>query len=154
APTSAIARRTPPRAANATLGVPDAGLSRGKAARVGLPVASELPAVDEAVSTPALSAIPAQDHDGAGEFGGAQGSPIDLQDCNMRSTTISTRMPGKGRLTYEMLGIASVLGSHESRVPIYQRSYAWEAAEVDDFWDDLKHALDDREPEYFLGTLV
>jgi hypothetical protein len=63
-------------------------------------------------------------------------------------------VPSKGRISYDMLGIASILGGHKFRVPIYQRSYAWEQVAVDDFWDDLKHALDEDEPEYFLGTLV
>lgn len=53
-----------------------------------------------------------------------------------------------------MQGIASVLKAEEYRVPIYQRSYAWPLGAVEDFWRDLKHALDGDEPDYFLGTLV
>jgi hypothetical protein len=63
-------------------------------------------------------------------------------------------MPTRGRIEYEMSGIASILTGHTFQVPIYQRSYAWDKAEVADFWDDLKHAIDSREPDYFLGTLV
>jgi Protein of unknown function DUF262/Protein of unknown function (DUF1524) len=63
-------------------------------------------------------------------------------------------MPMRGRIAYEMTGIASVLKDEKFRVPIYQRSYAWDSAEIDDFWDDLKHAIDSGEPDYFLGTLV
>jgi Protein of unknown function DUF262/Protein of unknown function (DUF1524) len=63
-------------------------------------------------------------------------------------------MPMRGRLEYEMSGIASVLKGRTFQVPIYQRSYAWDKAEVSDFWDDLKHAIDSGEPDYFLGTLV
>jgi hypothetical protein len=53
-----------------------------------------------------------------------------------------------------MNGIASVLKARIFRVPIYQRSYAWEQPQVKDFFDDLKHAIDTSEPDYFLGTLV
>lgn len=70
-------------------------------------------------------------------------------------------MPSRGRIAYDMLGIASLLAQREYRVPIYQRSYAWEAAErgdqtvaVDDYWTDLKDALDGGEPDYFLGSIV
>jgi hypothetical protein len=63
-------------------------------------------------------------------------------------------MPTRGRIDYEMSGIASVLKSRTFRVPIYQRSYAWEHAEIKDFFDDLKHAIEASEPDYFLGTLV
>lgn len=63
-------------------------------------------------------------------------------------------MPAQGRISYDMTGIASLLKNGEFRVPIYQRSFAWDTSEVDDFWSDLKEALDDAEPDYFLGTLV
>jgi len=60
-----------------------------------------------------------------------------------------------------MVGIASLLEQDEYRVPIYQRSYAWEAVErreetvaVEDFWTDLKDALNSGEPDYFLGSVV
>ncbi|MFY9265337.1 MAG: DUF262 domain-containing HNH endonuclease family protein [Solirubrobacterales bacterium] len=63
-------------------------------------------------------------------------------------------MPARGRIDYEMAGITSVVKKGEYRVPIYQRSYAWETSEVDEFWEDIKGALDADEPDYFLGTLV
>jgi uncharacterized protein with ParB-like and HNH nuclease domain len=60
-----------------------------------------------------------------------------------------------------MVGIASLLESREFRVPVYQRSYAWgarnqddQALAVDDFWEDLRTALDNNDPDYFLGSLV
>lgn len=53
-----------------------------------------------------------------------------------------------------MTGIAALLRAETFRVPIYQRSYAWEELEVLDFWEDLKQAIDAKEPDYFLGTLV
>jgi hypothetical protein len=63
-------------------------------------------------------------------------------------------MPSRGRIAYDMTGIASLLAMSGFRVPIYQRSFAWEATEVDEFWDDLMGALDAGEPDYFLGTTV
>jgi hypothetical protein len=63
-------------------------------------------------------------------------------------------MPAKGRITYNMLGLASLLQQDEFTVPIYQRAYAWTADEVDDFWSDIKHALDSKDEDYFLGSLV
>lgn len=63
-------------------------------------------------------------------------------------------MPQKGRITFDMAGIASVLMAEEYRVPIYQRSYAWTDTAVDDFWSDIRKALDGDEEDYFLGTLV
>lgn len=63
-------------------------------------------------------------------------------------------MPEKGRLDYDLIGIADALSRHEYRVPTYQRSYAWADAEILDFWDDLRQSLDAEEPDYFLGTLV
>jgi hypothetical protein len=53
-----------------------------------------------------------------------------------------------------MKGIATVLKDLTFLVPIYQRSYAWTDGAVEDFWEDLKHAIDAGEPDYFLGTLV
>jgi uncharacterized protein with ParB-like and HNH nuclease domain len=63
-------------------------------------------------------------------------------------------VPSAGRLRYDLDGIASVLSSAEYSVPIYQRSYAWKETAVEDFWDDLRQALDAGDPDYFLGTLV
>lgn len=63
-------------------------------------------------------------------------------------------MPQKGRLVYDLIGIADSLSSEEYRVPTYQRSYAWTDSAILDFWDDLRHSLDAKEPDYFLGTLV
>ena len=53
-----------------------------------------------------------------------------------------------------MVGIATALSGDEYRVPIYQRSYAWKETAVEDFWDDLRQAMDAGDPDYFLGTIV
>jgi uncharacterized protein DUF262 len=57
-------------------------------------------------------------------------------------------------IKFELTGIGALLASDLYRVPIYQRSYAWEDIDVEDFWHDLKRALATADPEYFLGTVV
>src|SRR3712207_2209217 len=64
------------------------------------------------------------------------------------------RVPTHGRLDYDMVGLGDALTRNEYRVPVYQRSYAWEEVEIADYWEDLNDALDAGEPDYFLGTLV
>jgi Protein of unknown function DUF262 len=63
-------------------------------------------------------------------------------------------MLARGRIRYDMLGLASLLKQQEFRVPIYQRSYAWGNEEVDDFWSDLQHSLESQDDDYFLDSLV
>lgn len=47
---------------------------------------------------------------------------------------------------------ASLLSSATFEVPIYQREYAWTIEEVEEFWDDLRSAVDN--DSYFLGLLI
>jgi hypothetical protein len=63
-------------------------------------------------------------------------------------------MPTRGRIDYAMVGLAEALAARDYQVPIYQRSYAWDGVEVAEFMSDLKAALNGKEPDYFLGTLV
>jgi hypothetical protein len=39
-------------------------------------------------------------------------------------------------------------------VPVYQRPFAWTEDRVKDFWDDVTNAIDRKDPEYFIGTVV
>ncbi len=50
--------------------------------------------------------------------------------------------------------IAHLLQDRQLAVPIYQRSYSWTREEVDEFWEDVRTALQQPNPEYFLGTIV
>lgn len=63
-------------------------------------------------------------------------------------------MTGSTRITFDLVGIASLLKDRTLGVPIYQRSYSWERAQIDDYWSDLQSAFAKSEPEYFLGTVV
>jgi hypothetical protein len=58
------------------------------------------------------------------------------------------------RIQFGLWGIASGLKDRLLAVPIYQRSYAWKADEIGEFWGDLRGAFSETAPEYFLGTLV
>jgi succinylglutamate desuccinylase len=59
-----------------------------------------------------------------------------------------------GKIDFNLTGIGALLNAELYKVPIYQRSYAWDEADVSDFWDDLSRALTADDPEYFLGTVV
>lgn len=57
----------------------------------------------------------------------------------------------------ESKGILELLDfSNTLKTPAFQRSFAWEGGQVDDFWNDLERALDTPTgPEdYFLGLIV
>ena len=58
------------------------------------------------------------------------------------------------RIQFSLAGIANELKSRLLAVPIYQRSYAWTADELGEFWNDLRAEFSESAPEYFLGTLV
>ncbi|MGR5511875.1 DUF262 domain-containing protein [Vibrio diabolicus] len=40
------------------------------------------------------------------------------------------------------------------KVPVYQRSYAWEPSHVQEFWDDILDSLKDGRDKYFIGPIV
>ncbi|MFD4938303.1 DUF262 domain-containing protein [Streptomyces virginiae] len=64
------------------------------------------------------------------------------------------QVPTHTKIHFDLKGIAEILKSADLRVPIYQRSYCWQAEdEVSDFWADIKSAFEDN-AEYFLGTVV
>lgn len=54
----------------------------------------------------------------------------------------------------DVVGIGRFLKDNFLAVPANQRSYAWEAQHVTDFWDDITYALDKPESDYFLGSIV
>jgi Protein of unknown function DUF262/Protein of unknown function (DUF1524) len=57
----------------------------------------------------------------------------------------------------ERRGILDLLDSKSKlKTPAFQRSFAWGRAQIDDFWTDLKRALDTQTgpADYFLGLIV
>ena len=59
-----------------------------------------------------------------------------------------------GGIQFGLGGVAGQLKERLLAVPIYQRSYAWDEDQVQEFWTDVRGAFSDSHPEYFLGTLV
>jgi hypothetical protein len=59
-------------------------------------------------------------------------------------------------IDFEIIGIASALSRYTLRVPLNQRSYAWEDVHVTRLLEDLSNQLSKAEDErtYFLGTIV
>ena len=57
-------------------------------------------------------------------------------------------------LSFEERGIANALTQRILRVPLNQRSYAWDEDAVQTLLDDLHRAFDSGEKIYFLGTIV
>ena len=51
-------------------------------------------------------------------------------------------------------GIGKGLADGNLGVPTYQRSYAWQEQNVRELLQDLATAIKEKEPEYFLGTIV
>jgi hypothetical protein len=54
----------------------------------------------------------------------------------------------------ELEGIGHILRDRRLDVPPYQRGYAWEREQVEDFWWDLRAAFGAAASQYFLGTVV
>lgn len=63
-------------------------------------------------------------------------------------------MAQTGTFGIEKRGLAHLLADKNIVVPQYQRSYAWEAANVTAFLDDIERALKSEATEYFLGSIV
>lgn len=54
----------------------------------------------------------------------------------------------------QLEGISNVLKTKRFRVPAYQRSYAWEEEHVAELLQDIHEAIQTKENEYFLGSIV
>lgn len=57
-------------------------------------------------------------------------------------------------ISIQLDGISNVLKTRRFRVPAYQRSYAWELEHVTALLDDINDAINGKEKEYFLGSIV
>ena len=53
------------------------------------------------------------------------------------------------RIDIKLCGIGNAMKSSWLQVPPYQRDYAWEKDQVEEFLDDIADAIRAREPEYF-----
>src|SRR4051794_22888634 len=63
-------------------------------------------------------------------------------------------MPGLEDLSTDSMGIGKLLLDRRLAVPKYQRSYSWTDEEVEELWDDLTRAVNEGDPDYFLGSVV
>jgi hypothetical protein len=63
-------------------------------------------------------------------------------------------MDGDSTIRFDLVGIGSMLNQSRLAVPVYQRSYAWTTAHIEDFCSDLQAAFASDPQEYFLGTIV
>jgi hypothetical protein len=62
-------------------------------------------------------------------------------------------MPNE-RLDINRFGIAKLIKDGGLCVPANQRAYAWRTEHVTDLYQDLAKAINDQEPDYFLGSVV
>lgn len=60
----------------------------------------------------------------------------------------------RAKIGFHELGIAGVLKAYRLQVPLNQREYRWEKKQITRLFQDLSKAIDNEEPEYFLGTIV
>ena len=45
-------------------------------------------------------------------------------------------------------------GPHTYQIPSYQRPYSWGSEQVEQLWDDLYSAFEEKSEEYFLGSII
>jgi hypothetical protein len=69
-----------------------------------------------------------------------------------RSTVVPPPKIDQIAITPETIGLA--LKNLRLAVPVHQRSYKWEPDNVTDLYQDLGSAMNENEPEYFLGSIV
>lgn len=60
----------------------------------------------------------------------------------------------KGSIAIEPETIGNLLKTGNLRVPPSQRSYRWKDEHVEDLYKDMRGAIEDREDEYFVGSIV
>jgi hypothetical protein len=63
-------------------------------------------------------------------------------------------MPSLEHIRIQLEGIAHVLADNRLRVPVFQRSYAWESSHVTELLQDIYDAVRADAKEYFLGSVV
>lgn len=58
------------------------------------------------------------------------------------------------KIDINLIGLGNALMNKKLSVPTYQRSYSWEEKQVNDLLLDISNAIDNDEPEYFIGSIV
>ena len=57
-------------------------------------------------------------------------------------------------LKKEPIGIKELLEKDNYIIPIYQRNYAWEQPEIEQLFNDISNAIENKLSQYYIGTLV
>ncbi|MCT9001675.1 DUF262 domain-containing protein [Microbacterium memoriense] len=57
-------------------------------------------------------------------------------------------------IDFGLTGVGAQLKLRLLRVPLYQRSYAWQEEQVSEFCSDLRNAFNNEPREHFMGTIV
>src|SRR5436190_23379880 len=63
-------------------------------------------------------------------------------------------MSGLTQIKIDAQGLAHMLADSRWRVPKYQRAYKWEKKQVTELFEDIDNAIQDGQPEYFVGSIV
>jgi hypothetical protein len=50
--------------------------------------------------------------------------------------------------------LQSLLSSHRFSVPDFQRNYAWEETQIDEFWNDIEYLASSDRDSHFIGSLI
>jgi hypothetical protein len=64
------------------------------------------------------------------------------------------RMSSLEQIQISLGGIAKGIADGDLAVPLYQRSYAWRTENINELFQDVGTAIADKEPEYFLGSII
>lgn len=57
-------------------------------------------------------------------------------------------------ITINLEGIGTLLKNKKFSVPAYQRSFSWEKEHIHDLLNDIKETIDNKENQYFIGSIV
>lgn len=57
-------------------------------------------------------------------------------------------------ITIHLEGIGTLLKNRKFSVPAYQRSFSWEKEHIHDLLNDINDAIENKEKQYFIGSIV
>jgi uncharacterized protein with ParB-like and HNH nuclease domain len=63
-------------------------------------------------------------------------------------------MPESSKIGFDFVGLGKSVLTERMHVPPYQRSFSWDTEQAKDLFDDLAHAMETNQQEYFLGSIV
>ncbi len=63
-------------------------------------------------------------------------------------------MPEGSKIGFDFVGLGKSVLTERMHVPPYQRSFSWDTEQAKDLLDDVAHAMETNQQEYFLGSIV